>query len=47
MQTCEEMGDYEAVREDLELVMPGASTSGHYAMGLVRREQEAATDSTR
>lgn len=46
-QVCEEMGDYETVREDLEKMVPGASTAGQFAMSLVRREQEMATESNR
>ncbi|KAK9903275.1 hypothetical protein WJX75_001714 [Coccomyxa subellipsoidea] len=44
---CEEMGDYESVREDLEKMVPGASTTGQFAMSLVRREQEVASESNR
>ncbi len=47
MQVCEEMGDYESVREDLEKMVPGASTTGQFAMSLVRREQEVASESNR
>ena len=46
-QVCEEAGDYEAVREDLEAMMPGASAHGSFAMALVQREQEWATDCAR
>ncbi len=41
------MGDYEAVRDDLEMMVPGASTTGQFAMSLVRREQEMASESNR
>ncbi|CAL8465273.1 g4808 [Coccomyxa elongata] len=44
---CEKMGDYEAVRDDLEMMVPGASTTGQFAMSLVRREQEMASESNR
>ena len=41
------MGDYEGVREDLEAMMPGASAHGSFAMALVQREQEFASDCAR
>ena len=44
---CEEVGDYEGVREDLEAMMPGASAHGSFAMALVQREQEFASDCAR
>jgi hypothetical protein len=44
---CEEAGDYEGVREDLEALMPGASAHGSFAMALVQREQEWASDCAR
>lgn len=46
-QVCEEAGDYEGVREDLEAMMPGASAHGSFAMALVQREQEWASDCAR
>ena len=44
---CEEVGDYEGVREDLERMLPGASANGAFAMALVKREQEFASDCAR
>ena len=44
---CEEVGDYEGVREDLERMLPGASANGAFAMALVQREQEFAADCKR
>ena len=46
-QVSEKLGDYEAVREDLEAMMPGASANGAFAMALVAREQQFASDCAR